>query len=95
VTACNEAFKVGQMGHIIITDGPNFSVTKEGVRRLLAALADERLPFEMANYVADCVIMSDDFDFADEDTRDAVFFVADDSRPPTREETLQAIARLD
>lgn len=58
-------------------------------------VADQRLPFELANCVADCIIMSDDFNFADDAAREAEFFVADDSRPPTREEALQAIAALD
>jgi len=95
VAACNEAFEAGQHGYIVITDGPNFAVTTENARRLLASVADGRLPFELANYVADCIIMSDDFEFADDAARDAVFFVEDDSRPPTHEEILQAIAQLD
>lgn len=87
VTACNEAFQAGEKGYIVITKGPSFEVTRDGARRLLNAVADERLPFELANYVADCIIMSDDFDFADEAVRDAIYFIADDSRPPTRDET--------
>jgi hypothetical protein len=95
VATCNAAFKAGKNGYIVITDGPNFVVTKAGAQRLLKAVADQSLPFELANYVADCIIMSDDFSFADDAAREAVFFVEDDSRPPTREETLQAIAALD
>ena len=52
--ACNASFRAGENGYIIITDGPAVEVTREGARRLLAALDEERLPFELANYVADC-----------------------------------------
>lgn len=52
------------------------------------------MPFELANYVADCIIMSDDFNFADNAVREAIYFVEDDSRPPTRDETLRALTLL-
>lgn len=94
VNACNAAFRAGENGYIIITDGPSVEVTREGARRLLVAIAEERLQFELANYVADCIMMSDDFDFADDAVRDAVNFVEDDSRPPTHAETIEALARL-
>ena len=77
---------------------------KEGARRLLEAVADNRLPFAAANYVADCIVMNDDFDFADDTVRNAVFFIEDDTGQfaaqndewrPTREETLAALALLD
>jgi hypothetical protein len=69
-------------------------VTREHARRLLQALAEDRLPFLSANYAADCLMMSDDFEFADETVAEAVEFVADDSRPPTPEETAAALAQL-
>jgi hypothetical protein len=94
VTACNAAFRAGENGYIVITDGPSFEVTKDGARKLLAAIVEESLPFELANYVADCIMMSDDFDFANDAVRDAVHFVEDDSRPPTRQETMEALAML-
>lgn len=79
-------------------------VTRDGARRLLEAVADGRLPFDAANYLADCIVMNDDFEFADDAVRDAVFFVEDDSGRfstqdvewrPSREETLAALALLD
>lgn len=94
VTACNAAFRAGENGYIVITDGPAFEVTRDGARRLLSAIAEKRLPFELANYVADCNMMSDDFDFADDAVPDAVHFVEDDSRPPTHDETINALALL-
>lgn len=79
-------------------------VTREGARRLLKAVADDRLPFDAANYLADCIVMNDDFEFADDAVRGAVFFIEDDSGRfatgndewrPSRAETLNAIALLD
>lgn len=94
VAACNAACEAGGSGYIIITDGPCFEVTREGAGRLLVAIVEERLSFELANYVADCLIMSDDFDFADDAVRDAIHFAEDDSRPPTQDETIKALAVL-
>lgn len=94
VNACEQGFRSGGVGHIIITDGPETMVTREHARRLLQALAEDRLPFLSANYTADCLMMSDDFDFADGAVAEAVEFVAEDSRPPTPEETAEALAQL-
>ncbi|WKL56987.1 hypothetical protein Q1W73_15175 [Asticcacaulis sp. ZE23SCel15] len=95
VASCNEAFKSGDIGYIVISDGPLKIVTRDSARRLLAAVAFDRLPFELANYVSDCIIMSDDFEFEDDIVRDAINFIEDDSRPPTHEETLEALRLLD
>jgi hypothetical protein len=94
VDACEQDFRSGGVGHIIVTDGPDTIVIREHARRLLQALADGRLPFLLANYAADCLIMSDDFEFADNAVAEAIYFVADDSRPPTMEETKEALAQL-
>src|SRR4051794_38318158 len=94
VDACERGFRSGGVGHIIVTDGPETTVTREHARRLLQALAERRLPFLSANYTADCLVMSDDFEFADNAVAEAVQLVADDSRPPTPEETEEALAQL-
>ena len=94
VDACERGFRSGGVGHIIVTDGPQTVITREQVGRLLQALADNRLPFLSANYAADCLMMSDDFDFADDAVSEVVEFVADDSRPPTPDETQAALAQL-
>ncbi|MCJ1962532.1 hypothetical protein [Novosphingobium mangrovi (ex Hu et al. 2023)] len=94
VNACNAAVRAGENGYILITDGPSVEVTRESARRLLAAMVEERLPFQLANYVADCIMMSDDFNYADDAVRDAVHFVEDDSRPPTHDETIEALTKL-
>lgn len=94
VTACNDAFRSGGIGYIAVTDGPSTVVTRDHAKRLLEAVADERLTFEVANYAADCIIMSDDFEFADEAVNAAIYFVEDDSIVPTVEEVRTAIERL-
>jgi hypothetical protein len=45
-------------------------------------------------YSADCVIMSDDFEFADDAVNEAIYFVEDNSVAPTVEEVRTAIDRL-
>jgi len=94
VTACNDAFRSGGIGYIAVTDDPSTVVTRDHAKRLLEAVADGRLTFEVANYAADCIIMSDDFEFADEAVNAAIYFVEDDSIVPTVEEVRTAIERL-
>lgn len=94
VKACNEAFHSGGHGHIIITDGASTVVTRDHAKRLLEAMVEEQLAFEIANYVADCIIMSDDFEFADDAVKDAIYFVEDDSIAPTLDEVRTAIRHL-
>ena len=94
VKACNEAFNSGDHGQIIITDGVTIVVTYAHAKRLLEAVAEERLAFEIANYAADCIIMSDDFEFADDAVKDAIYFVEDDSIAPTLDEVRAAIRHL-
>ncbi len=94
VRACNDALASGGVGSIIVTDGPETRVTREYASRLLGAVADGTLDFELANYVADALIMSDDFNFEDEAVSEAIFFLEDDSRAPTEQEIHAALARL-
>ncbi len=92
--ACNEALRSDGVGYISISDGPRTVVTREHAKRLLQVIADGTLPFEAANYAADCIIMSDDFEFADDAVNEAIYFVEDDSVAPTVEEVRSAIKRL-
>ncbi|MES2722576.1 MAG: hypothetical protein V4656_05435 [Pseudomonadota bacterium] len=94
VTECNTAFKAGHEGYILIEDGPRIVITRAHAWRLLNAIADKALPFELANYAADCLIMSDDFEFEDELVREAIHFVEDDSVAPTEDETRDLLSRL-
>jgi hypothetical protein len=95
VDACEQGFRSGGVGYIIVTDGPRSIVTREHAKRLLQSIAGDRLPFLVANYAADALIMSGDFTFANSAVQQAVEFVADDSRSPTRAETEAALAQLD
>jgi len=95
VNACNEALRSRGIGYISITDGPTAVVTRDHAKRLLKAVADERLTFEVANYAADCIIMSDHFEFADDAVKEAIYFVEDDSTVPTPEEVQSALHRLE
>ena len=94
VEACSQGCSSGGSGHVIVAEGPATMVTREHAARLLQALLDRRLTFEAANYLADGLIMSDDFDFEEAAVADAIAFVADDSRLPTRDETRAALAAL-
>lgn len=92
--ACERDFRIQGLGHVIVTDGPAQVITRDHARRLLEALLSDQLPFRAANYTADCLIMSDDFILDDDAVIEAIALVADDSRPPTLEETAAAIAAL-
>jgi hypothetical protein len=91
-------------GNILVSSGPRFIINRDGARRLLEAVANDRLPFDAANYLVDCIIMNDDFDFADEAVCDAILFLENDigrvtSRDekwrPTLASTLRVLASLD
>ena len=45
----------------------------------LGALASERIPSNAASYIADALILSEDFEFADEGVEEALFYVSDES----------------
>jgi hypothetical protein len=104
VAAFRKALRLTKNGYIAVSDGPKFLITRQAARRLLEAVADERLPFITANYVADCIVMNDDFEFADDAAKDAVHYIEDDSGlcaaqddqwHPPREDTMMAIALLE
>jgi hypothetical protein len=84
----------GGSGHVIITDGPGTSVGREQVAVLLNALSQAKLPVEAASYIADALIMSDDFEWKDDAVAEALFFLSDESAPLTLEEVEQARHRV-
>jgi hypothetical protein len=94
VTECLAACAKGGSGHVIITDGPDTQVSRKHVAVLLGALAEARLPLEAASYIADALIMSDDFDWEDEAVAEALFFLSDESAPLTLEQVEEARSRL-
>lgn len=94
VAACIQGIASSGVGQITVTDGPPTTVDRDHAVRLLQALLDERMGFDAANYLADGLMMSDDFDFADAVVADAIGFVADDSRSPSACETREVLVRL-
>ena len=96
VDACEEGFRSpANVGYILMTDGPQITVTREHMKRLLQCLLDETIPWMSANYTGDCLMMSGDFHPLDEAVTEAIEFVADDSRPPTPDEIRVVIQTLD
>ncbi|WP_419253024.1 hypothetical protein ACN2C6_15710 [Caulobacter sp. ErkDOM-YI] len=61
---------------------------------MLTAVAEGHLSFEAASYVADALIMSEDFDWEDDAVATTIFFLADNSRPPTHVEVSDALSQL-
>ncbi|MER8975798.1 hypothetical protein [Mesorhizobium sp. M0408] len=95
VTECvTAASKPGSVGHVIITEGPNTIIDRRHVDVLVNGLADGTLPVQAAAYVADALIMSDDFNFADEGVLEVLFFLSDESAPLSREEVQALQSRL-
>ncbi|TIW47812.1 MAG: hypothetical protein E5V71_03080 [Mesorhizobium sp.] len=86
--------KRGGIGHVIITDGPSMRVKWHHVDKLLGELADEKLPLSAASYIADALIMSDDFHWDDEAVAEALFFLSDESAPQTLAEIEAARSRF-
>lgn len=94
VTACLAACVKGGSGHVIFTNGSKTLVSRQHVDTLLAALAQEKLPLEAAAYLADALIMSDDFEWDDEAIAEPLFFLSDQSRPLTHTDVEDARSRL-
>jgi hypothetical protein len=90
-------------GFILISDGPTFVLTRSAVRRILTAVTARQLSPDAAVYVADCIVASNNIDFEDDVTRDAVSFLEDDSNRFiegrdelwTAEEVSKVLASLD
>jgi hypothetical protein len=94
VTQCLAACAKGGSGHVIITDGPDTVVSREQVAILMAAFAAAKLPLKAASYIADALIMSDDFEWQDDAVAEALFFLSDESAAPTLAEVEAARSRL-
>ena len=82
------------IGYIIVTDGPQFTVTRTHMARLLQSLLDGTIPWMSVNYIGDCLMMSDDFQPETKEVAEAIGWVADDSRPPTNDETRALLETL-
>lgn len=94
VRECLAAYAKGGSGHVIITDGPDTQVVRKQVAVLLTALAEAKLPLDAASYIADALIMSDNFEWEDDAVAEALFFLSDESAPLTLAEVEEARSRL-
>lgn len=94
VRECFAACAKGGSGHVIITDGPDTQVARKQVVVLLTALAEAKLPLDSASYIADALIMSDNFEWEDEAVAEALFFLSDESALLTLAEVEEARSRL-
>ena len=94
VRECLAACAKGGSGHVIITDGPDTRVVPEQVAVLLFALAEAKLPLDAAGYIADALIMSDNFEWENDAVAEALFFLSDKSAPLTLAQVEEARNRL-
>ncbi|MCV3208509.1 hypothetical protein OHD62_27530 [Mesorhizobium sp. YC-39] len=95
VTECmTAATTLGCVGHVIITDGPHTIINRRHVDVLVGRLADGILPVQAAAYIADALIMSDDFDFAEDGVSEILFLLSDESAPLSREDVQALRSRL-
>lgn len=72
------------IGAVIITAGPLTIISSGHVAVLIAALSTSKLPMAAASYIADALIMSDDFEWEDERVADAILRLSDESAPLTQ-----------
>lgn len=72
VDACQHGIKTGGVGYILAPEGPDTVVTRDHARRLLEALLSGKLAYSGVNYAAECLIMSDSFDFGDKAVVEAI-----------------------
>lgn len=94
VRECLAACAKGGSGHVTIADGPYTHIAREQLAILLTALAEAKLPMEAASYIADALIMSDDFGWDDDTVAEALFFLSDESAPLTLAEIEATRSRL-
>lgn len=94
VRECLAACAKGGSGHVFITDGPDTQVVPKQVAVLLIALAETKLPLDAASYIADALIMSDNFEWENDAVSEALFFLSDESAPLTLAQVEEARSRL-
>ena len=70
-------------GAVTISDGPKTHISRRQVAVLLSALVEGEIPMDAASYIADAMIMSDDFAWEDEGIADVLFRLSDESAPLT------------
>lgn len=92
--ACNLACNKTGEGRVVITPGPDTIITRDHARRLLEAVAGQRLSLETANYAATCIIFGD-FEFGDDAVNEAIWLIEmADLDQPTSDDMRSAVKRL-
>lgn len=94
VGECLAACAKGGSGQVVLTEGPCTLVSREQMAVLLTALAEAKIPLEAASYIADAMIMSDDFEWDDGAVDEALHLLSDDSAPLTLVDVEEARSRL-
>ena len=94
VEECVAACAKHGAGAVIISDGPKTQISRRKVAVLISALAEGKLPMKAASYIADAMIMSDDFAWEDEGIADALFRLSDESAPLTTSDLEWAKSRV-
>lgn len=79
VQNCHAACEKHGSGAVIISDGPETQVSRKQVLVLIAALAEGKMPMDAASYIADALIMSEDFAWDDNGIADALFRLSDET----------------
>lgn len=95
VKECETACAKGGAGHVIITDGPMTEIVRAHIAVLLSALANFDLPLDSASYIADALIMSDNFAWEDDAVAEALFLLSDESAPLTRADLERAQSQVE
>jgi hypothetical protein len=71
------------VGAVVITAGPLTKISLQHVAVLIGALSTAELPMAAASYIADALVMSEDFEWEDDGVAAAIFRLADESAPLT------------
>lgn len=74
VFAYNNACRSHGEVRVAIIDGPDTVVMRDHAKRLLKAVADQRLTLDIASYTARCIVFGD-FEFADDAVNLAVWLL--------------------
>lgn len=93
VAACVEGVsKKGGIGELHLTSGPETTLTISNLVYLLEVLENGNLSLDAGNYIANCVMLDDNFNFETDLVADTVYILSDDTAPLTQSEVRKALA---
>lgn len=81
-------------GAVMISGGPKTQISRQQVAVLISALIEGEIPMDAGSYIADALIMSDNFAWEDKGIADALFRLSDESAPLTLVDLEWAKSRL-